>query len=751
MHAASSVKGKRRHHHHRKHSRRRVAHLEHLETRAMMSCTSISGYVYNDANNNGLRGVGESRIASTPIALKDSAGNIVATTITDANGFYEFDSDPRIDTSLHALSYSTSFANTRTNWTQQGTLPQFDPALGTLTSVEIVHSGTVVGRIRVENTSTSSAQTISATIGASITLTAPGASVPVAPTSFAGSFNATKFDGALDFAGTSGHDFGFTTATSTTSAILTANTADLSAYIGTGAILISDIAAGTSAATGGGNFAGAVTTTASADITVIYHYIPENCIAPGAYTVVETQQPAGMLDGQETSGNVTAIPNSAGGPDSIPITLGSVNSTENNFGEVTPASLSGFVYSDSNDNGVKESGEAPIAGVTITITGTDDLGAAVSATTTTGADGSYSFTNLRPGTYTASESQPAGYLDGKDTIGSQGGTTGNDLFSAISLSAGTNGVNNNFGELNPASISGFVYVDSNNNGLYEGSESPISGVTATVTGTDDLGAFYTATATTGADGSYSFTDLRPGTYSVSEIQPDGFNDGKDTIGSLGGVTANDLFSQVVLTSGATGAQYNFGEVKPLPPPPPVHTVVLGHGMTATVGFWHNKNGQALIKSCNGSASATQLGNWLATNFPHLYGPTTGASNMTGKTNTQVASYFMTLFNASGQKTAAQVLANALAIYATNSTLAGGTMASSYGFIVNASGTGAATFNVGGNGAAFGVANNTTLTVFQVVKAIDAQAMNGVLYGGNQTLINSANTVSDGINQAGDIV
>ena len=46
----------------------------------------------------------------------------------------------------------------------------------------------------------------------------------------------------------------------------------------------------------------------------------------------------------------------------------------NNFGELAPASLSGFVYLDANDNGLKEGGEIGLA-ATLTLTGTDDLGA----------------------------------------------------------------------------------------------------------------------------------------------------------------------------------------------------------------------------------------------------------------------------------------------------------------------------------------------------------------------------------------
>src|SRR5581483_8589503 len=88
-----------------------------------------------------------------------------------------------------------------------------------------------------------------------------------------------------------------------------------------------------------------------------------------------------------------------------------------NFAEILPAQLAGFVYSDANNDGIKQGTEAGIPNVTISLSGTDDLGAAVSLSTQTLGDGSYSFGNLRPGTYQLSETQPSGYLDGKDTIG----------------------------------------------------------------------------------------------------------------------------------------------------------------------------------------------------------------------------------------------------------------------------------------------------------------------------------------------
>ena len=98
------------------------------------------------------------------------------------------------------------------------------------------------------------------------------------------------------------------------------------------------------------------------------------------------------------------------------------------------------------------------------------------------------------------------------------------------------------------------------------------------------------------------------------------------------------------------------------------------------------------------------------------------------------------------------------MYVTNSSLAGN-VAAAYGFRVDALGTGAATYNVGCNGAAFGVANNSVVTVMYLLRRTNNDTIRGVLWdlNGNgcistseQLLRNMANTVFTGINEAGDI-
>jgi hypothetical protein len=62
-------------------------------------------------------------------------------------------------------------------------------------------------------------------------------------------------------------------------------------------------------------------------------------------------------------------------------------------GVFTPSTLGGTVFKNSgNDHQVE-------AGLTVELTGTNNANQTVSLTTTTGADGSYTFTGLLPGTY----------------------------------------------------------------------------------------------------------------------------------------------------------------------------------------------------------------------------------------------------------------------------------------------------------------------------------------------------------------
>ena len=54
----------------------------------------LGDFVWEDKNANGVQDAGEAGIANVVVQLKDTAGNVVATTTTDASGGYHFDVNP---------------------------------------------------------------------------------------------------------------------------------------------------------------------------------------------------------------------------------------------------------------------------------------------------------------------------------------------------------------------------------------------------------------------------------------------------------------------------------------------------------------------------------------------------------------------------------------------------------------------------------------------------------------------------------
>lgn len=238
--------------------------------------------------------------------------------------------------------------------------------------------------------------------------------------------------------------------------------------------------------------------------------------------------------------------------------------------------VQGYVYTDTNGNGIKDTGETGLAGVTVELTGKDGHGNPVDVMAQTDATGSYFiypiFVSNASG-YTITEKGPVqGALGTASLSGNTGVVGGPGVITGVQLPIGQPAFGLNFGQAPvatppaPASISGTVFLDANNDGVQQQAEAGIAGVTLKLTPGN-------LTATTDANGNYNFGNLTIGTYTLTETQPNNVIQGINTAGTLGGVVDPqqvDVISQIVV-NGVNGTGYTFAE-QPIPvnaPPAPI--------------------------------------------------------------------------------------------------------------------------------------------------------------------------------------
>ncbi len=278
-------------------------------------------------------------------------------------------------------------------------------------------------------------------------------------------------------------------------------------------------------------------------------------MAPGTYGIHEVQ-PAGYVDGDTEAGSkggtvsddrITSV-----------VLLSGMHATDYDFSELLPSSISGHVGNDVTGDCENNPATPGISGVVMHLLNADGT---VIATTTTDESGNYKFDNLAAGTYTVLEEQPAGWLEDDAHAGSAGGLVVNDdKISLISLTTNMNAVHYDFCEVLPVSISGHVGIDVNGDCQTNPNTPPIAGVVIHLLDASDKSI---ATTTTDANGNYVFDNLAPGTYGVHEDQPAGYFQDDSDVGSVGGVvSATDTVTRIVLTSGAKGVHYNFCETRP---------------------------------------------------------------------------------------------------------------------------------------------------------------------------------------------
>lgn len=170
------------------------------------------------------------------------------------------------------------------------------------------------------------------------------------------------------------------------------------------------------------------------------------------------------------------------------------------------------VWLDNNGDGIQDAGEDPLAGVTVTLF---DSGDNIVGTTTSAADGSYSFAGLPSGDYyLAFTNAPTGFtlsaLDqgGDDALDSDADPTNSGKTASFTLGISATDNTRDAG-FKATGVGNRVWLDVNNNGLQDVGEAGVSGIDVEIK--IDAGASV-GTTTTDANGYYMFTGLSPNTY-----------------------------------------------------------------------------------------------------------------------------------------------------------------------------------------------------------------------------------------------
>jgi protocatechuate 3,4-dioxygenase beta subunit len=406
---------------------------------------SVGDRVWLDADADGVLDRGENGIAGVTVSLYDAANNLVATTVTDANGNYSFGGLP-------AGGYTVKVAS-RT--LPAGALPTWD-----LDGIATAHQATFKLSCDQDRDDVDFGYANSGSIGDRV-------------------WKDTDGDGVQD-AGETG---------------LTGVTLQLRDSAN---VLVATTVTG---ANGAYSFSG---------------------LAAGTYTV--TVVPAGLganttptfdLDGVATPHVATVV-----------LTAGQ-NRTDADFGyRACAGSIGDKVWDDKDGDGIKDSGEVGINGVTLQLL---DASNNVVATTTTNSSGAYTFSNVGPGTYTVrvvTSSLPAGATPTFDLDGIASAHQ-----ATVTLSCNQNKTDVDFGyKFCLGSVGDKVWDDKNANGVFNSGEVGIAGVQLQLLNSSNV---VVATTTTNSSGVYGFSGLVAGTYTVKVVPgslPAGFTPSFDLDG-----------------------------------------------------------------------------------------------------------------------------------------------------------------------------------------------------------------------------
>jgi uncharacterized repeat protein (TIGR01451 family) len=210
-------------------------------------------------------------------------------------------------------------------------------------------------------------------------------------------------------------------------------------------------------------------------------------------------------------------------------------------------SITGQKYEDLNGNGAKGAGEPGVQGWTIKLY--NETGNGLLGTTTTDAQGNYTFINIL-GNYQVCEVNQTNWVNTDPGGGGQGGCK------QASVAAGQDTVVN-FGNFHLGEVSGFKFEDLNSDGSHDGNEQYLDNWQIRVYKSNGQGGWHIIdslmTGHTGTTGQYLSTGLWLGTYRVCEVLQPGWIETypQGGVGPVAGAEAPICKEFYVTSSGQT--------------------------------------------------------------------------------------------------------------------------------------------------------------------------------------------------------
>ncbi|MFN8489134.1 MAG: SdrD B-like domain-containing protein [Caldilineaceae bacterium] len=415
--------------------------------------------ITGDTNNNSMTDVGNRQA----IVHLDAGENI---TVTYGNTKA---STPSVCTAT-TLHYAVNFPQGHGNFDSTKTLPQFDPALGTLLSVAVTGTAAISDVIKVENLEPSISQSITGTVTGTVSLADPvNPLINISRTLTTGSISVLPYDGATDYGGADSAMFPPVRIGDTqTKRFSTAS--QMAPYIGTGTVPFALSTRNGEHVEGTGNFASLILTYANGTVALDYCYNP----APPTSTTLIVRKAAPTIN------NCAAI-TGAGISDPNPANNSSCVSAS-----VVPTNAIGvnFNFTDT---------VAMTPGGVLTPTFALQMGQVMT------------FTSVISGAYTVTETKLAGWQLANATCSN--GEAPQNVHVPTGMTVTCTFTNTQA----TAQFGDRVWIESDHDGLAStGVITPVAGMVIQATASN--GQVYTAT--TNAAGYYSFTVPANVTYTV---------------------------------------------------------------------------------------------------------------------------------------------------------------------------------------------------------------------------------------------